>query len=228
VYWANWGGGAVMKVPIGGGNPVAVASGQAAPTGIAVDGTNIYWTNFDDNTVMKCPVTGCTQPVLVASGQSNPAGIAVDATSVYWTNSGTLSFPPGGGEMGTGALMKALLDGGAPTPLASAEVDPWALAIDDANVYWGAGDLLTCPLTGCGGVPTVLVPGAGANGLATDGVTVYWTGGGIYGYVRKAGVDGGGQTVIASSLNEPNGIAIGATAVYWTEQGSGRIVSAPK
>jgi hypothetical protein len=55
VYWTNAGtyngtvydyNGAVMKVALAGGNPVAVASGQGVinPYGIAVDQANVYWT----------------------------------------------------------------------------------------------------------------------------------------------------------------------------------------
>ena len=44
-----------MKVSVGGGNPVSVASKQRAAQGIAVDGSNVYWTNWGDGTVMKVP-----------------------------------------------------------------------------------------------------------------------------------------------------------------------------
>jgi hypothetical protein len=68
--------------------PVMLASGQAAPLDIAVDGMNVYWTNMGHSagsgTVSKVPVGGGSVTTL-ASGQSSPYGIAIDATSVYWT-----------------------------------------------------------------------------------------------------------------------------------------------
>jgi sugar lactone lactonase YvrE len=69
VYWANAGDGRVMQVPIGGGTPITLASGQAIPDGITVDATHVYWTNNAvEGSVMKA--------------------IRFDATSLYWTADG--------------------------------------------------------------------------------------------------------------------------------------------
>jgi hypothetical protein len=72
-------------VPVGGGTTIELASQQLNPHGIAVDTTNVYWTNDNAGTVMTVPIGGGT-PIQRASGQSNPGNIAVDATSVYWVN----------------------------------------------------------------------------------------------------------------------------------------------
>ena len=45
--------GKVMKAPLSGGTPVVLADGQAAAWGIAVDGTDVYWANAGDGTVMR-------------------------------------------------------------------------------------------------------------------------------------------------------------------------------
>jgi hypothetical protein len=47
--------GAVLKVPIGGGPPVTLASGQYVPQGIALDGANVYWTDYASSRVRKTP-----------------------------------------------------------------------------------------------------------------------------------------------------------------------------
>ncbi len=84
VYWTN-DGGTVMKAPLEGGSPVALAEGQRNPRKLAIDAESVYWTN-DDGSVKKVPLGG-GDPETLATGQDHPLGITVDATSVYWMNS---------------------------------------------------------------------------------------------------------------------------------------------
>jgi hypothetical protein len=54
---------------------------------MAVDGTNVYWTEFVvGGRVMSCPISGCAgQPKVWATG-GRPADVAVDAKAIYWTD----------------------------------------------------------------------------------------------------------------------------------------------
>jgi hypothetical protein len=94
--------GTVAAVPIGGGTPTLLASGQNGPDAIAVDGTDLYWVNVgstgNDGSVMKLPIAG-GDAITLASQQAQPTSIAVDDTSVYWTT-----------EEPNGAVMKTSKD----------------------------------------------------------------------------------------------------------------------
>src|SRR6185369_10792454 len=92
----------VVAIPLQGGAPVSLASGQGLPTSLALEGEALYFTNFTEGTVKRVPVEGGTPTVLV-SGQSYPQFVALAGGNVYWvTSSGdpdTVSVvPEAGGE----------------------------------------------------------------------------------------------------------------------------------
>lgn len=211
VYWANEGtgigpdggtewNGSIMKVPVDGGTPTTLASGQS-PVGIAVDKARVYWANSGQGTIMSLPIEGGT-PTVLASGQSNPYGIAVDANNVYWTNSGDST------------VMREALEGGALTMLSSMAEEPARIALDANNVYWTSlaeGGVMKVPIAG--GATAHLIGGKGIGNIAVDGINVYVTGNLIP--VTKVPVDGGSSTVVASDMGAA-GIVVDAVSVYWS------------
>jgi len=114
--------GFVFCQPEGSNIATSVAANLIFPAGIAIDATNVYWTDNGDGTVNRAPRTGGTITT-IASGQSFPFGIAIDSTNVYWTNNG-------------GQVMKAPLAGGTATTLASGQSYPMGIAVDATSVYW--------------------------------------------------------------------------------------------
>jgi hypothetical protein len=98
--------GKVLSMPIGGGAPTTLATGQDCPGPIAVDRSAVYWINEGSRYVgalMKIPLGGGA-PVTLASGRIDAHAIAIDDTFVYWSEVGASaeSTP----QTGTGALMK--------------------------------------------------------------------------------------------------------------------------
>jgi hypothetical protein len=54
-----------MKVPIGGGTPTTLASGQGSPACIVIDATSVYWTDFGSGAVMSTSKAGGALVTLV-------------------------------------------------------------------------------------------------------------------------------------------------------------------
>jgi hypothetical protein len=163
--------GAVSKCAVGGCNGTPTQLGPATnTTGLATDGTTIYWPNAGDGTVVSCAAAGCGgTPTPLASGQSNPFGLAVDGTSVYWANRTDGTTP-------NGTVVKCAKTGcnGAPTVLATGLTAAASVAVDSQYVYWTTPtEIGAAPIAG--GAPMKLTNTVGAPRVVqVAGECVYW------------------------------------------------------
>jgi hypothetical protein len=137
----------------GGGTPIVLASGEVGAWAIAVDATNVYWTNQEARTVMKVPIAGGT-PVRLAMGASTaqmPWDLVVDGGAVYWNYYAS-----------PGSVMTTPLAGGTPAAVASQQNGPRNLAVAGGIAYWinvwilgnNSGAVMAAPLAG--GTPIAL------------------------------------------------------------------------
>jgi hypothetical protein len=122
-YWITTAG-VVASAPIATGGMKTLASGQGGYYGIAVDASNVYFTNSYAGTVASVPIGGGGVTTL-ATGQTNPQAIAVAGGYVYWANA-----------TNAGSIMKVGIAAGAPTTVAANQANPTGIAVDDAYVYW--------------------------------------------------------------------------------------------
>jgi hypothetical protein len=227
VYWGNQGqcqldGGTVtcsagvVRVPIAGGTPITLATDTAPIFGIAVDATNVYYAD-QNNEIMSVPIDGGT-PEMLAKTTNVVFDLKVGSGALYWTYPGT---PCDAGVCGDG-VMAMPLDGGAPTTLASGQGSPGIFAVDSTNVYWSANNgesfaVMTVPVSG--GTPTTLAAGSGdLFGLTWDATSFYWLTGD--GRVTTMLRDGGAETTLAVGQYSPRDILVSPTSLFWADYAS--------
>ena len=101
--------------------------------------------------------------------------------------------------------------------LASAPMNPRALAIDANSVYWVTGAYVMKTGLG-GGTPTTLAGAGDGFSLAVDSVSVYWTSGGTNS-VLSVPIAGGAPVTLCPSIAQPEyGMAVNGSSVYWVAQ----------
>jgi len=207
--------GDVVSVPVGGGVPTVLASGQACPGPIAVDDVSVYWAT-DAGSVMKAPLAG-GQPVALAEGLACPCDVAVDGADVYFTT--------------RSALMKVSIDGGDASEVASLGTDVAGahVAVDSSAVYFtdfssppssdpspgpSKGSLVKVPLDG--GPPSQLATGFayGLGKVTLAGDRAYFAAyQGSSPGIFEVPLTGGTPVELVSEGAGP--IAVDASAVYW-------------
>jgi hypothetical protein len=207
----------VKKVPLQGGTPVSVGSGDFYIMGMVTDGERVYWSEDPLATVRSVSVSGGDATTLAS--ESGPAGpIAVFGNFVYWADGffRVLRVPTTGGTTEVVAADIAFLSD---------------LAVDSSGVYFSEQDsglIRRAPLQG-GPVTTI---GGGLplswNILAVDPGNVYWVEQVSVSRVPKAG---GGQTFVATGLDSDvfiaNAVVSDGASVYWTEVAGGTIRMVP-
>ncbi len=171
--------GSVHSAPLlGTGTAVEYEFGPPGPWDVAVDATNLYWTDSEMGLVGRRSIGGSAVAILTDDGQA-PKSLVVDEAAVYWLSTapaGIWKVPIGGGPT---VELIALGDGAVPA----------GIAIDDAMLYWfEAGTNQLREIAKSGGEPTTLYAGAAPTGaaslsvpsfdaVAVDDTSAYWLNG---------------------------------------------------
>src|SRR4051794_12698768 len=217
VYWSNVFGEIDRANLDGSEADYHFIDGTGQRSGLAVEGTHLYWANPDANTIGRADLDGSAVNQSFITGAAGPRDVAVDGAHVYWTNTTTQ------------AIGRANLDGADPNQSFITGVTPCGLAVDGAHVYWttanwwtpGTGTISRANLDGSGVDPGFITGLDRPCPTAVDGAHVYWgtsngDGNNPIGTIGRAGLDGSGvdeNFITGTSLL--NGIAVDAAHIYW-------------
>jgi hypothetical protein len=232
IYLASCGEQTVNKIPVlgtlDGGAGTVLSAAQTCPSGIAIDGTNAYWTDASTGAVWSAPLSGAGTPTqLGTTGQAwfdAPIalhGIAMDATNLYWAVQPMEGF---------GFVYAMPKTGGTPRVLAGdAYVSRASIYVDATNVYWMARDTNDDGQVRSVSKTTIADGGAPSTPLATFvgdqpidfvvlGSTIY-VGAGISNTIWTFPTTGGTvaafyQTAVYGS---PWNLTTDGTSMYWTD-----------
>lgn len=229
VVWAIEGSGSTAQIracpkpDCAGG--VQLLSTAISPNSLAADETEIYWTQFDTDSIRRCSTASCTSGTTLVSGSSvlGPSSIVLGPSSVAW-----LSLEPGVNYCLRTSCTKLRLD--------DDPVAPSGLATDGNAAYWIDGtDIRTCAMLGCGGQPSIFSDGVDVwSRIAAGGGIVYWTTGPTDAANVRACAAGSdvcpdaGTAMSGLSLQIPVRIAADASGVYVAvASGGGSILTCP-
>ncbi len=132
---------------------------------LAVDDVNVYWVRigqtYGESAILAVPRAGGIPITLVQGAESG--NIATDGEYVYWS-------APLATALGARVVARVPAGGGSVQPLASDS--PICITVDDTNVYWTSGGVLSAVPKGGGVVRTLSTLGAD-GAIASDATHVY-------------------------------------------------------
>ncbi|HVR00939.1 MAG TPA: hypothetical protein VMT47_02305 [Polyangia bacterium] len=224
--------GRIMRVPVAGGTPVALATGLDQPRSLATDGASLYWTQgVGQGKIMKLDLTPGAKPIALCDGLAQPRAIAVQGGVVYWTDitDGTLLSTPDHLTVSPDAAAADAVDASVDADAAD-DVAADADAMADASAAADAdADAADADADARSNLPPPTVLASGLK-IPTDLVLVA---GFAYvpdqnGYIRRVALVGGALETIADVDGAPYGVATDGTLIYWTKIGvDGGLFSAP-
>jgi hypothetical protein len=176
--------------------------------GVAVDATNVYFTEGSAGIVGKAPLTATGVITQLATGQGTTIGVAVDTSgNVYFAVDSSSS----------GGIMKVPAGTTTPSSFASVSSAYW-LVTDGSHLYWtsNSGNGTVWQVSVGGGSPTPIATGQSwPTDIAMTTTNVYWgteqNGDGIWSYTIASGT----STQIVTSQNNARAVAADSNNVYW-------------
>jgi hypothetical protein len=209
----------ITETPLAGGASSPLATGFSGD--LATEGGVVYWVG--EAGAFRIPASGGT-PEPRASA-SNVGGVAVDATNLYWTGTDPTVSPT------QPRVMK--LPHASATPIVLVDVgtvvSAGPIAVDGPTVFFAiggaAGGIAAVPVAG--GSPQTIVAGDAPLDLVASGGQLFWTTGpGVT--IKTVPETGGCPVTLFSIPGSATRLAVDATNVYFTSNGSGQVLLVPR
>lgn len=217
LYWTDDTLQRAYSLPISGGVPSLLASGQSMVAGIAVDGINVYLADKWGGAIRKVPIGGGSVTDL-ATGLNNPGEVVTDGEYVWWTTGG-------------GKIQRIHCDGsGSVEDIVTGQGTIQGLEKDDGFLYWitNTPSLRVRRVAKDGGSVTNVTNAQASNGpmtLTLYGDWVIFTNGTTVVHVKKVlktAVENNGATFafLPSPSYWPLDLSVAGDWVYFEHNGA--------
>jgi hypothetical protein len=242
VYLTDPWHGMIRRVPKNGGIAETIATDQAAPVHVIVQGPDIYWTNKgrpgEPGGVMRVPVDGGPADS-VAVSTAGPVELAASGTDLFYV------------EENSHAVVTVPKAGGSPRTLAVARDEVVDLHADDTSLIWATKDGAIFEMALSEAEPRILVEaGSGLVAFVADTSKVYWVNEGTPEHSFNDGtivmmwrshaachtclpspevsLRRPRPRVLAWNQRHPTAIAVDDSSIYWSNKATSEIVSMAK
>jgi len=181
------------------------------PSGVAVDGTYIYW--GDGTNIGRSKLNGSEPNAAFIAAPENALGVAVNATHIFWA------------DTTAGTIGRAKLDGTeANNSFVTTPVAPTAVAVNATHIFWAdttAGTIGRATLAGGSPNNNFITLPVSPRGVYLDGTYVYWTDVDISilaDTIGRAKLDGteANNSFVDVPYGFVNGIAVTSRRIYWS------------
>jgi hypothetical protein len=214
LYWVNEVSNGAIRSCAASGCTTPASIPSHFPHRLGIFGTNVYWTDSNDNAIYEQNLLG--GPPSTLRPATKPLALALGALELVWSDSNQVAYCQ---QSNCAATSRTL---------APMQQIATGVAIDALQIYWPDGTQISyCGITGsCITAKTgAFVSNVHAEELLAFGGLLYWTDPVANTVVGcKADFDTGCPAPMSAQTRSPRGVAVDKTGVYWASFDDGTIL----